>query len=265
MSPSTQREFQVGDYAYLRLQLYHQTSISMRKNVNLLACYYGPFEVHEKICKVTYRLKLTSILGLHPIFHVSQLKKKIGECHSMLPNLPKINSNDSLAPTPSSYFGSMLSQRKTSNSSTSLAKVITNRSYVGSTRYSQRKVPKISPQGQGDMGSTRYSQRKVPKISPQGKGDYFKGEGNIACMVRSFICFTSISIFLGIVQVDNDQFQVVEVDKNCFQVVQVYRNSFQIIQVDEEETNKDSISLLVSNYSVEDDKNCFQVVQVDKN
>lgn len=75
----SEREFRVGDFVYLKLQPYHQTSLALRKNYKLSARYYGPFEVIGRIGKVMYRLKLPTTAKLHPVFHVSQLKKRSGK------------------------------------------------------------------------------------------------------------------------------------------------------------------------------------------
>jgi hypothetical protein len=40
--------------------------------------YIGPFLIHEKCGKVVYKLELPpSLVGVHDIFHVSQLKKRL--------------------------------------------------------------------------------------------------------------------------------------------------------------------------------------------
>ena len=76
-SNHAKREFQFGDYVYLKLQPYHQTFIALRKNFKLSTCYYGPFKVRERISKIVYHLKLYTTSRLHFVLHVLQFKKKI--------------------------------------------------------------------------------------------------------------------------------------------------------------------------------------------
>ena len=46
----------------------------------------GPYKILQRICKVAYELKLPSELAsVHPVFHVSMLKKCIGDPDSILP------------------------------------------------------------------------------------------------------------------------------------------------------------------------------------
>ena len=72
------RQFQVGDEVYLKLQPYRHTSLALRKNLKLSSKYYGPYPVISRIGAVAYKLKLPDTSKLHPVFHVSLLKKKIG-------------------------------------------------------------------------------------------------------------------------------------------------------------------------------------------
>ncbi|PHT88037.1 hypothetical protein T459_10143 [Capsicum annuum] len=39
----TEREFKVGDWVFLKLQPYKQTSIAVKKSLNLASKYYGPY------------------------------------------------------------------------------------------------------------------------------------------------------------------------------------------------------------------------------
>jgi hypothetical protein len=54
----SERSFQVGDFLYLKLQPYVQTSVSDRSNHMLSFKFFGPYEVLEKIGSVAYRLKI---------------------------------------------------------------------------------------------------------------------------------------------------------------------------------------------------------------
>ncbi|KAF7154542.1 hypothetical protein RHSIM_Rhsim01G0254600 [Rhododendron simsii] len=74
----TERVFEVGGWVYLRLQPYKQTSLQVRSNVKLAPRFYGPFQVLKKIGHVVYHLNLPPHSKLHPVFHVSLLKKRLG-------------------------------------------------------------------------------------------------------------------------------------------------------------------------------------------
>ena len=75
----TEREFLVGDWVYLKLQPYRQTSIALRRNLKLSSKYYGPYLIVERIGLLAYKLALPSHYKIHPVFHVSLLKKKVGD------------------------------------------------------------------------------------------------------------------------------------------------------------------------------------------
>lgn len=73
-----ERSFLVGDWVYLRLQPYRQKSISHKTFNKLSPRFYGPFQVLQKIGAVTYKLDLPPGSQIHPVFHVSYLKAKLG-------------------------------------------------------------------------------------------------------------------------------------------------------------------------------------------
>lgn len=72
------REFNVGDWVYLPLQSYRQTNIKLRTNFKLSPRFYGPFKILQRNGPVAYKLELPTRSRIHPVFHVSVLKKKLG-------------------------------------------------------------------------------------------------------------------------------------------------------------------------------------------
>jgi len=76
----SKRSFHVGDWVFLRLQPYKQISLKKAKKDNKLSPkYYGPYKVLQKIGIMACKLELLASSRVHPIFHVSCLKKVIGD------------------------------------------------------------------------------------------------------------------------------------------------------------------------------------------
>lgn len=71
----TDRSFEVGDFVYLKLQPYVQSSIAQRSSNKLAFRYFGPFKVLSRIGLVAYKLQLPEASAVHPVFHVSLLTK----------------------------------------------------------------------------------------------------------------------------------------------------------------------------------------------
>ena len=50
-----------------------------KKDYNLSPKYYGPYKVLQNIGTMAYKLELLASSRVHPVFHVSCLKKVIGD------------------------------------------------------------------------------------------------------------------------------------------------------------------------------------------
>ncbi|HET7713247.1 MAG TPA: hypothetical protein VFK94_02085, partial [Patescibacteria group bacterium] len=82
------REFDVGDYAYLKVS---PSRGVQRFGVRgkLAPRYIGPYEIIEKFSSVAYRLKLPETLSaVHDTFHISQLRKGVRKPESEIINNP---------------------------------------------------------------------------------------------------------------------------------------------------------------------------------
>ena len=83
--------FEVGDYVYLKLQPFGQRTLRKKLNLKLAKKYYGPFKVLERLGEVAYRLELPPSSKLHPVFHVTVLKKRIGDPSLIVDELPRFD------------------------------------------------------------------------------------------------------------------------------------------------------------------------------
>ncbi|XP_038687346.1 uncharacterized protein LOC119996729 [Tripterygium wilfordii] len=71
-------QFEVGDLVFIRLQPYRQLSLRLRRDQKLGPRYFGPFPIIQKVGAVAYRLELPVSAKIHPVFHVSVLKRCVG-------------------------------------------------------------------------------------------------------------------------------------------------------------------------------------------
>uniref|UniRef100_A0A2N9IYS4 Integrase catalytic domain-containing protein n=1 Tax=Fagus sylvatica TaxID=28930 RepID=A0A2N9IYS4_FAGSY len=100
-----EREFQVRDWVYLRLQPFKQRSMHQKMG-KLAPKFYGPYQVIQRIGAVAYKLDLPADAKIHPVFHVSCLKMKLGQSILPLPQLPPVDAVEQLTPEPAQVLHS---------------------------------------------------------------------------------------------------------------------------------------------------------------
>jgi hypothetical protein len=97
----SERTLTVGDMVYLKMQPYRMAAFGLRGAIKLHSKFYGPFRVLQPIGNRAYKLLLPDGVQIHPVFHVSQLKKHIGP--TVIPNLdlPLIDAQGKIHTAPS--------------------------------------------------------------------------------------------------------------------------------------------------------------------
>jgi len=73
---------------FVKLQPYIQSSLSQRANQKLSFKFFGPYRVVARVGTMAYQLELPASSSMHPVFHVSQLKKSVGASHTVTPHPP---------------------------------------------------------------------------------------------------------------------------------------------------------------------------------
>jgi hypothetical protein len=107
----SEREFEVGDWVFMRLQPYKQMSLKKQKKDNKLAPkYYGPYKVLQRIGSMDYKLEFPPSSCVHPFFHVSCLKKVIDNKIPVQTILPEINEEGKIILEPKTILETRIKQ-----------------------------------------------------------------------------------------------------------------------------------------------------------
>lgn len=98
-------QFAIGNKVFVKLQPYRQRSLAARRNEKLSPRYYGPFEIAARIGEVAHKLGLPADSQVHPVFHMSQLRRAHGVTNSS-PLLPQqLNEDIELIVEPEELLG----------------------------------------------------------------------------------------------------------------------------------------------------------------
>ena len=107
----SERSFEVGYWVFLRLQPYKQMSLKQAKKDNKSSPkYYGPYKVLQKIGTMAYKLELPASSQVHHVFHVSCLKKVIGDKILVQTILPKLDEEGKIILEPEAITDTRIHQ-----------------------------------------------------------------------------------------------------------------------------------------------------------
>ncbi|XP_059075298.1 uncharacterized protein LOC131875243 [Cryptomeria japonica] len=85
---------------YLRLQPYRQSSLKKSGAKKLRPQFYGPYRVIRRVGEVAYEIELPEGSRVHIVFHVSRLKKAIGQGVVPSADLPLLDEEGRLVLIP---------------------------------------------------------------------------------------------------------------------------------------------------------------------
>lgn len=71
-------EFNITYWVYIKLRSYRQSTLFIHKYPRLAPRFIGPFQIIERIGPVAYKLDLLANVDIHPVLHVSQLRRAVG-------------------------------------------------------------------------------------------------------------------------------------------------------------------------------------------
>lgn len=91
-----ERTFEVRDLVYLKMAPYRLAAFGFRGALKLQNKYYGPFLITQKVGRSAYKLQFPEDVKIHPVFHVSQLKKHIRQKSIPSPHLPMVNEEGTI-------------------------------------------------------------------------------------------------------------------------------------------------------------------------
>lgn len=85
--------FEEGDLVFVKLQPYRQQSVFRQVHQKLASRYFGPYPIEKRVGAVAYKIKLPEGTRIHPVFHVSMLRKHLGDNSLSCPDLPPTSTD----------------------------------------------------------------------------------------------------------------------------------------------------------------------------
>ncbi|KAL0537221.1 hypothetical protein IC582_026196 [Cucumis melo] len=86
-------EYDIDDWVFLKIRPYRQLSLRKKRNEKLSPKFFGPYQIVDKVGTVAYKLDLSATTSIHPVFHVLQLKKFVGDRTGVQPTIQFISEN----------------------------------------------------------------------------------------------------------------------------------------------------------------------------
>ena len=68
------KSFSVGDWVYIKLQPYRQSSLLVKGYNKFSLRFFGPFQIVQRIGDVVFKVALPEGCPIHHVFHVSYLR-----------------------------------------------------------------------------------------------------------------------------------------------------------------------------------------------
>jgi hypothetical protein len=99
-----EHSFEVGNLVFLRLQPYRQTSLKKSGAEKLKPKFYGPYRIMRRVGEVAYELELPEGRNIHNMFHVSFLKKVVGQFINTSEELPPLDEEGQLELVPEEFL-----------------------------------------------------------------------------------------------------------------------------------------------------------------
>lgn len=75
----TEDQFDEGDWVFVKLRPYRQHSLRSTSQHKFSMKYFGPYKVLKRVGMVAHKLELPEAARIHPVFHISLLKRCKGK------------------------------------------------------------------------------------------------------------------------------------------------------------------------------------------